>query len=80
MDDLLRPLRPISLEQLDERAALLRRVDRKYVVEPEPLARLIERLGAEHDVLEIDDRREFAYDTDYLDTADLRCFREHGED
>jgi hypothetical protein len=74
----LTALRPVSLERLDERAALLRRVDRKYVVEPEPLARLIERLGADHDVLEIDGRREFAYDTVYLDTADLRCFREHG--
>jgi hypothetical protein len=73
-------LRPISLEQLDARAALLRRVDRKYVVEPEQLAQLIERLGADHDVLEIDGRREFAYDTVYLDTADLRCFREHGAD
>ena len=53
-------LRPISLEDLDERVALLRRVDRKYVVEPEQLAQLIERLGADHDVLEIDGRREFA--------------------
>ena len=47
-------LRPISLEDLDERAGLLRRVDRKYVVEPEQLTQLIERLGADHDVLEID--------------------------
>jgi hypothetical protein len=73
-------LRPISLEQLDERAALLRRVDRKYVVEPGQLAQLTERLADDHDVLEIDGRREFAYETVYLDTADLRCFREHGED
>jgi hypothetical protein len=73
-------LRPISLEALDERAALLRRVDRKYVVDRDTLARLIERLGDDHDVLEIDGRRRFAYDTVYLDTEDLRCFREHAED
>jgi hypothetical protein len=31
-------------------------------------------------VLEIDGRREFAYDTVYFDTEDLRCFRDHNED
>ena len=43
IEELLQPLRPIPLEKLDERAALLRRLDRKYVVEPEALARLIEQ-------------------------------------
>jgi hypothetical protein len=80
MDDLLRGLRTISLAALDERAALLRRVDRKYIADPEQLAQLIERLGEDHDVLEIDGRRAFSYETVYFDTADLRCFREHAED
>src|SRR3954453_20720538 len=80
MDDLLRGLRTISLAALDERAALLRRVDRKYIADPKQLAQLIERLGEDHDVLEIDGRRAFSYDTVYFDTADLRCFREHAED
>jgi hypothetical protein len=71
---------PISLEQLDERAALLRRVDNKYVVDREQLAQLIERLAGDHDVLEIDGRRVFGYDTVYYDTDDLRCFRDHNED
>jgi hypothetical protein len=70
----------ISLEQLDERAELLRRVDRKYVISDDQLAVLLEQLGDDHDVLEIDDRRSFGYDTVYFDTDDLRCFRDHNED
>jgi len=70
----------ISLEALDERAELLRRVDRKYVADREQLAQLIGRLGDDHDVLEMEGRRVFAYDTVYLDTDDLRCFRDHVED
>jgi VTC domain len=71
---------PISLEQLDERAALLRRVDNKYVADRDTLAQVVERLADDHDVLEIDGRRVFGYDTVYYDTDDLRCFRDHNED
>ena len=73
-------LHSISLDQLDERAALLRRVDVKYIADRDLLAQLIERLGEDHDVLEIDGRREFGYDTVYFDTEDLRCFRDHAQD
>ena len=50
-DELLRSLRPISLDALDERAALLRRVDVKYVADDDLLAQLIARVGEGHDVL-----------------------------
>ena len=73
-------LDPISLRALDERAALLQRVDVKYVVDRDLLAVLIERLAGDHDVLEIEGRRQFAYDTVYFDTEDLRCFRDHSAD
>ena len=73
-------LDPISLRALDERAALLQRVDVKYLVDRDVLAVLIERLAGDHDVLEIEGRRQFAYDTVYFDTEDLRCFRDHGAD
>ena len=73
-------LNPISLAALDERAALLQRVDVKYVVDRDVLVQLIERLAGDHDVLEIDGRRAFAYDTVYFDTDDLRCFRDHSAD
>ena len=80
LPDAVNRLGPISLEQLDERARLLRRVDNKYVADRDQLAQLIERLAGDHDVLEIDGRRAFGYDTVYYDTGDLRCFRDHNED
>jgi hypothetical protein len=71
---------PVSLEELDERAALLRRVDHKYAIERERFAGLLERLRDDHQVLEIDGRRAFGYCSTYFDTPELRCFIDHLED
>lgn len=71
---------PVSLEELDERAALLRRVDNKYAVEREAFERLLERLRGDHQVLEIDGRRMFGYRSTYFDSPELRCFTDHVED
>jgi hypothetical protein len=70
-------LNGISLAELDQRAALLKRVDVKYVVTPEQLDALIDVLRGDHDVLEIDGRRRFPYETVYFDTDGLRSFDEH---
>ncbi|MBM7389058.1 hypothetical protein JOE37_002052 [Clavibacter michiganensis] len=67
-------LAPISLEELVARAALLTRVDRKYVV---PLAQLDDALaGLEPGTraLEIDGRRAAAYRSVYFDTPELTSF------
>ena len=77
--ELLEQLAPVSLRELDERAALLRRVDNKYAVKRDTFLELADGLKQDHDVLEIDGRREFAYRTSYFDTADLRCFTDHIE-
>jgi hypothetical protein len=79
MTETLAELRPVSLDALDERASLLRRVDTKYVLTRERLEALLARLAADHDVLEIERRRAFAYLSVYFDTPDLRCFRDHVE-
>lgn len=70
----------VSLEALEARAALLRRVDRKYVVDLEGLEQLVGRLAEDHDVLEIDGERAFSYESTYFDTPDLRCFHDHVRD
>ena len=78
--DELEALRPISLDALEERAELLRRVDTKYLVARAALAGLLRELAREHDVLEIDGRRRFAYRSVYFDTPDLRTFHDHVRD
>ena len=72
-------LRPIALRDLEERAALQRRVDRKYLVPLAVLERLVAALAGDHDALEIQGRRVFGYESVYFDTPDLRCFRDHVE-
>lgn len=71
---------PISIDGLDERAALLRRVDRKYVVGRQGLVELVERLREGHLLLSIDGRRTFDYRSVYFDTPDRRCFVDHVAD
>jgi len=76
----LEELEPVSLEELDERSALRRRVDTKYVVSAERLRELIGELSGRYQVLDIEGSRRFGYDSVYFDSPDLRCFRDHVED
>jgi hypothetical protein len=77
VDTVLAGFTPISLEALDDRAALLHRVDFKYVLSPGELLELLRRFAGDHDALEIDGRRRFSYGTVYFDTPDLRTFHDH---
>jgi hypothetical protein len=79
-EELVAKFEPVALEELDERAALLRRVDNKYAVERKRFAELLERLRSDHQVLEIDGQRSFGYRSTYFDTPELRCFTDHVED
>jgi VTC domain len=79
LSELLERFPAVSLAELDERAALLRRVDNKYAVRRGSLPELAPMLRDDHEVLEIDDRRQFAYRTTYFETPDLRCFVDHVE-
>ncbi len=81
VDHLLRvdPLRlgAVSLESLVARAALQERTDRKYLVDADTCARLIEALSADHLALEIAGRRHFRYETVYFDTPAFDCYHDH---
>jgi hypothetical protein len=72
-------LAPLSLDELDRRAALRRRVDCKYVVPRDEFAVVVAAARDEYQALEIDGHREFDYESVYFDTPDLRCFRDHVE-
>ncbi|WP_062209975.1 polyphosphate polymerase domain-containing protein [Demequina oxidasica] len=64
----------ISLESLNEQAALQTRVDRKYIVPVDEWATVFASLEQEFRVLEEDGRRGFGYESDYFDTADFAAY------
>ena len=65
---------PIGLGELVERAELLTRVDRKYVVPLQDVATLVRMLPPGAQVLEIGTRRLFEYESVYFDTPDLLAY------
>jgi hypothetical protein len=67
----------IDLAALESGAALLTRVDRKYVVPMSTFERLVASLSDEWRALEIDGRRLFGYASTYFDTPDLHTYRAH---
>lgn len=68
-------LAPVALDELVGEAALLTRVDRKYLV-PLPVAEaVLAELDPRTRVLEIDGRRGFSYDSVYFDTVDHLSYR-----
>lgn len=75
--DTLEMLRPISLAELNDRARLMTRVDRKYFVPRDVFIDLVRRTRNDFAVLEIDGRRHFRYRTTYFDTPEFALFRQH---
>jgi hypothetical protein len=71
------PFAPISLEAINQAAALQTRADNKYFVPWEAFLEFTQTLRATHNVLEIDGRRAFTYDTQYFDTPDLANYWSH---
>lgn len=69
--------RPISLKALNAKAAMLERLDNKYVVRAPALAAAVVELAARFDVLEIDGQRSFTYETCYFDDPERRSFHDH---
>ncbi|SDN86822.1 VTC domain-containing protein [Klenkia soli] len=69
----LAELPPVSLEELVGTAALLTRVDRKYVLPPDAAAAVLGRLPGAR-VLAIGGQRGFGYDSVYVDTPGLAGF------
>lgn len=76
-DWLTRSFDPISLKALNAKAAMLERLDNKYVVRAPVLAAAAAELSERFEVLEIDGQRSFTYDTCYFDDADRRSYYDH---
>jgi hypothetical protein len=69
----------VDLRSLESGAALLHRIDRKYVVPVASLEHLVTQLTGRDDwaALEIDGLRLFGYESVYFDTPDLATYRAH---
>ena len=74
--DAVHGLPALTLEEVNEEAALQTRVDRKYVVRPRTWGNVLTSLQGEPRVLEIDGRRSFRYSSTYYDTSGLASFRD----
>ena len=66
---------PIELTELQAKASLQTRIDRKYLVELDRLDDVLSALPSTTQVLQIESRRQFCYRSVYFDTADLLAYR-----
>lgn len=67
-------LDPVSLDEVLARAALQDRVDRKYLLPTTEVDPLVQALGSDARILQIDDRRTFDYESVYFDTPEFTCY------
>lgn len=74
---LIEAFAPVSLDTLNERAAMLERIDGKYVLADSEVALLLPALAADFDILAVDGRRSFAYENCYFDGPDLQSYHDH---
>lgn len=65
----------IGLADLTERAGLMTRVDRKYLLPRDEIEELLGAVPGDLRVLEIEGRRRFAYRSTYYDSAELDAYR-----
>ena len=68
---------PISLAGLNANAEMLTRLDNKYVMKLQDLAVVSADLADKFDILDIDGKTEFGYQTCYFDSPDLTNFFHH---
>jgi len=68
---------PVGLAKLNERAAMLERLNNKYIACSKVLASALPLLAERFNILEIGDRRAFAYDTCYFDGDRLESYFDH---
>jgi len=59
------------------KAAMLERIDNKYILPAAAFKPALEKFSEHFDVLEIDDKRAFTYATKYYDDKDLRGYYDH---
>lgn len=77
LDALAAGFEPITLIEVESRAALQTRVDNKYLVDLATFARVGRELAPGYLALEVAGKRVSVYDTIYFDTPSLLSYRQH---
>lgn len=67
----------ISLEEVVNEAALMTRVDKKFLLTAGEFTELMSRLGPDFRIMQIGERRLFTYESVYFDTPELEMFTAH---
>lgn len=75
--DTLAGFQTLSLDQLNSKAAMLERLDNKYILAADAFRPALEAFAEHFDVLEIDGRRAFTYATNYYDDPEMRGYYDH---
>ncbi|MBE0414394.1 polyphosphate polymerase domain-containing protein [Yoonia sp.] len=68
---------PLSLDELNAKAAMLERLDNKYILPASRFRPALEAFAAHFDVLQIDGKRAFTYATTYYDDPALHGYYDH---
>src|SRR5512147_3050420 len=74
---LARRFEPTDMQALNEKAAMLQRLDNKYIVEAEVLADALPILTRHFDMLEIGGLRAFSYENCYFDGPRWESYFDH---
>lgn len=67
----------ISLDELNNKAAMLERLDNKYILIADAIKPALEKFSKHFDVLDIGGKRAFIYATKYYDDKELRGYYDH---
>lgn len=76
LDELFQQFDPISLEDTNKSAKMLKRFDNKYVVNREQFEEFLSLVLEDFTLLEINGTRQFSYSSCYYDD-DYRCYFDH---
>lgn len=74
-----RAFQSVSLDELNQSAALLDRQENKYLLEPGQFLGLIDELAEQFNILSINGQRQFNYKSLYFDSDDLVGYTYHNQ-
>lgn len=72
--DLIHRFTPVSLDELNESASLLTRVERKYILRTSSLVQVLRRIEPLVKVLDMNGNRQTGYESVYFDTPDFESY------